>query len=87
MCVRDEAVCCVLIVCLGLRDSMIGCILHVNARGSLEVYIWRRSARQADESVVEQFESVCVERLELRVVLLELRARVVGVVRVEVENC
>ena len=45
---RDEAVCCVLIVCLGLRDSMIGCILHVNARGSLEVYIWRRSARQAD---------------------------------------
>ena len=66
---RDEAVCCVLIVCLGPRDCVIGCILHVNARGSLEIYIWRRSARQADESVVEQFESV-VERLELRVVLL-----------------
>ena len=65
---------------------MIGCILHVNARGSLEVYIWRRSARQADESLVERLESVCAERLELRVVLLELRAGVVGVVRVEVES-
>ena len=54
---RDEAVCCVLIVCLGPRDGVIGCILRVNARGSLGIYIWRRSARQADESVVEQFES------------------------------
>ena len=51
MCVRDEAVWCVLIVCVGPRDSMIGCVLHVNARGSLGVYIWRRSARQADPSL------------------------------------
>ena len=45
---RDEAVRCVLIVCVGPRDSMIGCVLHVNARGSLGVYIWRRSARQRE---------------------------------------
>ena len=53
---------------------MIGCVLHVNARGSLGVYIWRRSARQS-ESVVEQLESVCAERLEF-----------VGAVRVGVES-
>ena len=43
-----RAVRCVLIVCVGPRDSMIGCVLHDNAHGSLGVYIWRRSARQAD---------------------------------------
>ena len=48
----------------------------VNARGSLGVYIWRRSARQAErESVVERLESVCMERLEF-----------VGAVRVGVES-
>ena len=57
MCVRDEAVWCVLIVCVGQRDSVIGCVLHVNARGSLGVYIGRAS-------MVERLESVCMERLE-----------------------
>ena len=46
MCLRDEAVLCALVVCAGPRDGMIGCILHVNVRGCLGVYIWRRSARQ-----------------------------------------
>ena len=31
---------------LGPRDGMIGCVLHINARGCLGVYKWRRSARQ-----------------------------------------
>ena len=62
MCVRDEAVWCVLIVCVGPRDSVIGCVLHVNAHGSLGVYIWRRSARQECGGAVR--ESVYVERLE-----------------------
>ena len=75
MCVRDEAVWCVLIVCMGPRDSVIGCVLHVNVRGSLEVYIWRRSARQRTECGRAVRESVCVERLEF-----------VGTVRVGVES-
>ena len=91
MCVRDEAVSCVLIVCVGPRDSVIGCVLHVNARGSLGVYIWRRSARQETnppnhlvmkwtliKHTHTRQESVCMERLEF-----------VGAVRVgvESENC
>ena len=48
MCARDEAVWCALVVCEGPRDGMIGCILYVNARGCLGVYIWRRSARQGE---------------------------------------
>ena len=88
MCVRDEAVWCVLIVCLGPRDSVIGCVLHVNARGSLGVYIWRRSARQETnppnhlvmkwtliKHTHTRQESVCMERLEF-----------VGAVRVGVES-
>ena len=60
---------------MGPRDSAIGYVLHVNARGSLGVYIWRRSARSVRASVVERLESVCVERSEF-----------VGAVRVGVES-
>ena len=67
MCVRDEAVWYVLIVCVGPRDSVIGYVLHVNTRGSLGVYIWRRSARQ--ERVVERLEReyVCMRVLSVYV--------------------
>ena len=45
---------------MGPRDSVIGCVLHVNARGSLGVYIYMASLGKAERECGREIERVCV---------------------------